>query len=166
MPQSIDALLAVLREQASCCAELQQAAEREFQALGRRSLEEMHAAAVAKEAILLKWSKLEQRRTALIGILAAELQVPAAGLTMASLAARLPEAQARRVQRCRDELREWLARLQQMNHRSEALCQGAIDMLQGAHRLLKGFWIGAPVYQGDGGYPAARLSGRLVRGEV
>lgn len=166
MHRSIDALVGVLREEASRCAELQQAAEREYQALCRCRPEEMQSAAAEKEAILQGLNGLEHRRTALVGRLAAELQVPAAALTVESLAQRVPQAQARRLERSRDELRERVERLQEMHRRSEALCRGAIDMLHGAHRLLKGFWVGAPVYQGDGGYPAARVSGRLVRGEV
>ncbi|MCU0560749.1 MAG: flagellar protein FlgN [Desulfobacterales bacterium] len=166
MLRSIDELVGVLREQASRCAELQQAAEREYQALCHRRLDVMRAAASEKEAILQGLNGLEQRRAALVERLAAEWQLPAAGLTMESLAQRLPGAQAGRLQRCRDELRERLERLQQVQRRSEALCRGAIDMLQGAHRLLKGFWVGAPVYRGDGGYPAAGVSGHIVRGEV
>jgi flagellar biosynthesis/type III secretory pathway chaperone len=166
MLRSIEELLEVLRDEASRCAELLQSAEREYQALCRCRPEEVQSAVAEKEAILQGLSGLEHRRTALLGRLAVELQVPESALTLDSLAERLPEAQGMRLNHCRDMLRERVGRLQEMHRRSEALCRGAIDMLHGVHQLLKGFWVGAPVYQEDGGYPAARVSGRLVRGEV
>ncbi|MFO7707953.1 MAG: flagellar protein FlgN [Desulfobacterales bacterium] len=166
MLRSIDDLVGLLREEVSRCAELLQAAEREHQALRRCRPAEMHSAAAEKEAILQAWKGLERQRAVLIGHLSAELQVPETALTVEFLAGRLPQTQALRLERCRAELRERLGRLQEMQRRSADLCRGAIDMLHGAHRLLKGFCGGAPVYQGDGGYPAARLSGRVVRGEV
>ena len=166
MLRSIDELVGVLRDEATRCAELLQAAEREHLALRRFRLAELQSAAAEKELLLQRLNGLEQKRTMLLGRLAAALQVPQTELTLESLAERLPQAQVLRLKRCRAELRERLGRLQELHGRSEALCRGAIDMLHGAHQLLKGLWVGAPVYQGDGGVPAARVSGRLVRGAV
>jgi flagellar biosynthesis/type III secretory pathway chaperone len=166
MARSIDELVGLLRDEASRCAELLQAAEREHLALLSGRLEQMQSAAAEKEAILQGLYGQEQRRAALLGRLAVELQVPEGALTLELLAERLPRAQGLRLKRCREELRRRVGRLAEVHRRSEALCRGAIDMLHGAHQMLKCFWVGAPVYRGDGGYPAARVSGRLLRGEV
>lgn len=166
MLRSIDELVELMRELSDRCAELLEAVAREHQALQRGRLPEMAAAAAEKESILKRIADAERRRTVLLGRLAAQVELPETALTVEILAERLPPAKARRVMQAGEVLRGRVARLRVAQMRSEALCRGAIDMLQGAHRLLKGFLAGAPVYQGDGAYPAARIRGSLIRGNV
>ncbi|MCU0538615.1 MAG: flagellar protein FlgN [Desulfobacterales bacterium] len=166
MLRSIEELIGLLRELCGGCAELLEAVGREHQALRRGRLAELASAAAEKESILKRIADVERRRAALFGRLAAQAEVPGAALTLETLADRLPADEASRVRQAGAALRAWVERLREAQVRSEALCRGAIDMLQGAHQLLKGFLAGAPVYHGGGTYPPARISGALIRGEV
>lgn len=166
MLRSIDELMGLMRELSNGCAELLEAVEREHQALQRGSLPEMAAAAAEKEAVLKRIAEVERRRTVLFGRLAAQVELPEASLSVEALADRLPPAQASRLRLAGGALRGRVDRLRAAQVRSEALCRGAIEMLQGAHQMLKGFLAGAPVYHGHGGYPAARIGGTLISGEV
>ncbi len=166
MRRSIDELIGLMRELSNGCAELLEAVAREHQALQRGRLPEMASAATGKELILKRIAEAERRRALLLGRLAAQVGLPEASLTVEALADRLPPAQALRVRQAGAALRGRVDRLRVAQARSEALCRGAIEMLQGAHQLLKGFLTGAPVYHGHGGYPAARIGGTLISGEV
>jgi flagellar biosynthesis/type III secretory pathway chaperone len=166
MKSSSEELVGVMRELSDACRELHAAVEREHAALLSGRLPEMTAAAADKEPLVRRLSDAERRRAALLERMAAELGLPDTALTVAALADRLPADQAGRLVQWGGELRARIARLQAAQERSEALCRGAVDMIQGAQRLLKGFLAGVPVYHGDGAYPAARVSGSLLRGQV
>lgn len=166
MRRSIDELIGLLHELSDGCAGLLKAVEREQQALRRGRLPELASAAAEKEPILKRIADAERRRAALFDRLAAQVELPAAERTLETLADRLPAAQAGLVRQAGAVLRGRVERLHAAQARSEALCRGAIEMLQGAHHLLKGFLAGAPVYHGGGICPPARISGTLIRGEV
>jgi hypothetical protein len=96
MLRSIDELVGLLRELASRCAELLQAAEREHQALQPLPPGEMQSAAAEKEAILQGNREVERRRAVLLGRLAAEAAGAGGGADGRGLADRLPQTQASR----------------------------------------------------------------------
>jgi hypothetical protein len=109
---------------------------------------------------------LEKQRLTRVDALARTLGVPAAALTLEFLAQRSPEPLSGELRSCREVLGRLVHRLREENRRSNALCRNAVELLQGAYRLLQGFMVNVPVYHCRGGFHTARLSGKMVRDEA
>ncbi|MBI5579410.1 MAG: flagellar export chaperone FlgN [Deltaproteobacteria bacterium] len=139
---------------------------RERRALIRFKPAEAAAAAAEKEELLRRMEDLEKQRLTRVDVLARTLGVPAAALTLEFLAQRSSEPLSGELRRCREVLGRLVGRLREENRRSNALCCNAVELLQGAYRLLQGFMVNVPVYHRGGGFHAARLSGKMVRDEA
>ena len=139
---------------------------RERQALIRFQPVEVAAAAAEKEKLLRCMESLEKQRATLVDVLASDLNVPAPSLTLEFLAQRSPDPLSGELRRCREVLGRLVSRLLEENRRSNALCCNAVELLQGAYRLLQGFMVNVPVYHCGGGFHTARLSGKMVRDEA
>jgi hypothetical protein len=139
---------------------------RERQALIRFQTAEVAVAASEKEKLLRRMEALEKQRVSLVDTLARDLGVPAAALTLEFLAQYAPDPLPGELRRCREVLGRLVGRLREENRRSNALCCNAVELLQGAYRLLQGFVVNVPVYHCGGGFHAARLSGKMVRDEA
>jgi flagellar biosynthesis/type III secretory pathway chaperone len=139
---------------------------RERQALIRFQPAETAAAVAEKEKLLRRMEGLEKQRVTLVDVLARDLGVPAAVLTLEFLAQRSPDPLSGELRRCREVLGRLVGRLREENRRSNALCRNAVELLQGAYRLLQGFMVNVPVYHSGGGFHTARLSGKMVRDEA
>jgi len=140
----------LLRAVAGLYEELLAVMGRERQALIRFQSVEAAAAAAEKEKLLRRMEGLEGQRLTLVDVLARDLGVPLSG----------------ELRRCRELLGRLVGRLREENRRSNALCCNAVELLQGAYRLLQGFMVNVPVYHCGGGFHAARLSGKMVRDEA
>jgi flagellar biosynthesis/type III secretory pathway chaperone len=153
----------LLRAEAGLYEELLTVMGRERQALIRFQPTEAVAGAAEKEKLLRRMEVLEKQRLTLIDGLARDLGVPAAALTLEFLAQRSPDPLSGELRRCRAILGRLVGRLHEENRRSHALCCNAVELLQGAYRLLQGFMVNDPVYHCGGGFHSARLSGKMVR---
>jgi flagellar biosynthesis/type III secretory pathway chaperone len=156
----------LLRAEAGLYEDLLTVMGRERQALIRFQPAEAAAATTEKEKLLRRMEGLEKQRVALVDALARDLGVPAAALTLEFLAQRSPDPLSGELRRCREVLGRLLGRLREENRRSNALCCNAVELLQGAYRLLQGFMVNVPVYHCGGGFHTARLSGKMVRDEA
>jgi flagellar biosynthesis/type III secretory pathway chaperone len=156
----------LLRAEAGLYEDLLTVMGRERQALIRFQPAEAAAAAAEKEKLLRRMEGLEKQRVTLVDVLAQGLGVPAAALTLGILAQRSPEPISGELRRCREVLGRLVNRLREENRRSNALCRNAVELLQGAYRLLQGFMVNVPVYHSRGGFHTARLSGKMVRDEA
>jgi flagellar biosynthesis/type III secretory pathway chaperone len=139
---------------------------RERQALIRFQAAEVAVAASEKEKLLRRMEALEKQRVTRVEVLARDLGIPAPALTLEFLAQRSPEPLSGELRRCREVLGRLIGRVREENRRSNALCRNAVELLQGAYRLLQGFMVNVPVYHCGGGFHAARLSGKMVRDEA
>jgi flagellar biosynthesis/type III secretory pathway chaperone len=156
----------LLRAVAGLYEELLAVMGRERQALIRFQTAEVAAAGSEKEKLLRRMEALEKQRVTLVDSLARDLGVPAAVLTLEFLAQHAPDPLPGELRRCREVLGRLVGRLREENRRSNALCCNAVELLQGAYRLLQGFMVNVPVYHCGGGFHAARLSGKMVRDEA
>jgi len=159
-------LAGLLRAVAGLYEELLAVMGRERQALIRFQTAKVAVAASEKEKLLRRMEALEKQRVTLVDTLARDLKVPAAALTLEFLAQHAPEPLSGELRRCRELLGRLVGRLREENRRSNALCCNAVELLQGAYRLLQGFMVNVPVYHCGGGFHAARLSGKMVRDEA
>jgi flagellar biosynthesis/type III secretory pathway chaperone len=166
MVRRIRELTGLLRAVAGLYEELLEVMGRERQALIRFQTAEVAVAASEKEKLLGRMEVLEKQRVTLVDTLARDLAVPTAALTLEFLAQRSPDALSGELRRCREVLGRLVGRLREENRRSNALCCNAVELLQGAYRLLQGFMVNVPVYHCGGGFHAARLSGKMVRDEA
>jgi flagellar biosynthesis/type III secretory pathway chaperone len=166
MVRRIREMTGLLRAVAGLYEDLLAVMGRERQALIRFQSVEVAAAAAEKEKLLRRMEGLEGQRVTLVDVLARDLGVPAAALTLEFLAQHAPEPLSGELRRCREVLGRLVGRLREENRRSNALCCNAIELLQGAYRLLQGFMVNVPVYHCGGGFHAARLSGKMVRDEA
>jgi flagellar biosynthesis/type III secretory pathway chaperone len=166
MVRRIRELTGLLRAVAGLYEELLEVMGRERQALIRFQTAEAAVAASEKEKLLGRMEVLEKQRVTLVDTLARDLAVPTAALTLEFLAQRSPDALSGELRRCREVLGRLVGRLREENRRSNALCCNAVELLQGAYRLLQGFMVNVPVYHCGGGFHAARLSGKMVRDEA
>jgi flagellar biosynthesis/type III secretory pathway chaperone len=153
----------LLRAEAGLYEDLLAVMGRERQALIRFQPVEAAAAAAEKEKLLRRMEGLEKQRVTRVDVLARDLGVPASALTLEFLAQQSPEPLSGELRRCREALGRLVGRLREENRRSNALCRNAVELLQGAYRLLQGFMVNAPVYNCGGGYHTARLSGKMLR---
>jgi flagellar biosynthesis/type III secretory pathway chaperone len=156
----------LLRAEAGLYEDLLKIMNRERQALIRFQLAEAEAAAAEKEKLLRRLEGLEKQRVGLVDVLARDLGVLASELTLEFLAQRAPDPLSGELRRCRELLGRLLGRLRDENRRSSALCSNAVELLQGAYRLLQGFMVNVPVYHCGGGFHTARRSGKMVRDEA
>jgi flagellar biosynthesis/type III secretory pathway chaperone len=156
----------VLRAEAGLYEELLAVMGRERQALTRFQPAEAAVASAEKAKLLRRLEALEQQRVALVEVLARGLGAAASALTLEFLAQRSPEPVSGELRRCRELLGRLVGRLREENRRSNALCRNAVEMLQGAYRLLQGFLVNVPVYHSGGGFHTARVSGKMVRDEA
>ena len=156
----------LLRAEAGLYEDLLAVMGRERQALIRFQAAEAAAAGAEKEKLLRRMEGLEKQRVALVDVLARDLGVPAAALTLEFLAQWSPEPVSGELRGCREVLGRLVSRLREENQRSNALCCNAVELLQGAYRLLQGFMVNVPVYHCGGGFHTARLSGKMVRDEA
>jgi flagellar biosynthesis/type III secretory pathway chaperone len=156
----------LLRAEAGLYEDLLAVMGRERQALIRFQPAEATAVAAEKEKLLRRMEGLEKQRLTRVDVLARILGVPAAALTLEFLAQRSPEPLSGELRRCREVLGRLVVRLREENRRNNALCCNAVELLQGAYRLLQGFMVNVPVYHCGGGFHAARLSGKMVRDEA
>ena len=156
----------LLRAVAGLYEELLEVMDRERRALIRFQTVEVAVAATEKEKLLRRMAVLEKQRVTLVDTLARDLGVPAAALTLEFLAQHAPGPLSGELRRCRVVLERLVGRLREENRRSNALCSNAVELLQGAYRLLQGFMVNVPVYHSGGGFHAARLSGKMLRDEA
>jgi flagellar biosynthesis/type III secretory pathway chaperone len=156
----------LLRAQAGLYEDLLTVMGRERQALIRFQAAEAVTAAAEREKLLRRMEGLEGQRVTLVDVLAGDLNVPASALTLELLAQRSPEPLSGELRRCREVLGRLVGRLREENRRSSAICCNAVELLQGAYRLLQGFMVNVPVYHCGGGFHTARLSGKMVRDEA
>ena len=156
----------LLRAEAGLYEDLLAVMGRERQALIRFQSAEAAAVAAEKEKLLQRAEVLEQQRVTLVDALARDIGVPAPSLTLEFLAQRAPDPLSGELRRCREVLGRLVGRLREENRRSNALCCNAVELLQGAYRLLQGFMVNVPVYHCGGGFHTARLSGKMVRDEA
>ena len=166
MVRWISEMTGLLRAEAGLYEDLLKIMNRERQALIRFQLAEAEAAAAEKEKLLRRLEGLEKQRVGLVDVLARDLGVLASELTLEFLAQRSPDPLSGELRRCRELLGRLLGRLRDENRRSSALCSNAVELLQGAYRLLQGFMVNVPVYHCGGGFHTARLSGKMVRDEA
>jgi flagellar biosynthesis/type III secretory pathway chaperone len=159
-------LTGLLRAEAGHYEDLLAVMGRERQALIRFQSAEAAAAAAEKEKLLRHAEGLEKQRVTLVDALAQDIGVPAPSLTLEFLAQRAPDPLSGEFRRCREVLGRLVGRLREENRRSNALCCNAVELLQGAYRLLQGFMVNVPVYHCGGGFHTARLSGKMVRDEA
>jgi hypothetical protein len=156
----------LLRAEAGLYEDMLAVMGRERQALIRFQSAEAAAAAAEKEKLLRRMEGLEKQRVALVDAIARDIGVPAPSLTLEFLAQRAPDSLSGELRRCREILGRLVGRLREENRRSNALCCNAVELLQGAYRLLQGFMVNVPVYHCGGGFHTARLSGKMVRDEA
>jgi flagellar biosynthesis/type III secretory pathway chaperone len=156
----------LLRAQAGLYEDLLTVMDRERQALIRFQAAEAVTAAAEREKLLRRMEGLEEQRVTLVDVLAGDLNIPASALTLELLAQRSPEPLSGELRRCREVLGRLVGRLREENRRSSAICCNAVELLQGAYRLLQGFMVNVPVYHCGGGFHTARLSGKMVRDEA
>jgi len=156
----------LLQAEAGLYEDLLTVMNRERQALIGFQPAEAAAGAADKEKLLRRMEDLEKQRVTLVDFLARDLGVPAAEFTLEFLAQRSPEPLSGELRRCREVLGRLVGRLREENRRSNALCCNAVELLQGAYRLLQGFMVNVPVYHCGGGFHTARLSGKMVRDEA
>ncbi|HSO63088.1 MAG TPA: flagellar export chaperone FlgN [Desulfobacterales bacterium] len=166
MVRWISEMTGLLRAEAGLYEDLLKIMNRERQALIRFQLAEAEAAAAEKEKLLRRLEGLEKQRVGLVDVLARDLGVLASELTLEFLAQRSPDPLSGELRRCRELLGRLLGRLRDENRRSSALCSNAVELLQGAYRLLQGFMVNVPVYHSGGGFHTARRSGKMVRDEA
>jgi flagellar biosynthesis/type III secretory pathway chaperone len=166
MYKRIREMTGLLRAEAGLYEKLLTVMGQERQALIRFQPAEAAAGTAEKEKLLQRMDDLEKERVALVDVLARDLGVPAAALTLEFLAQRSPEPLSGELRRCREVLGRLVGRLREENRRSNALCCNAVELLQGAYRLLQGFMVNVPVYHCRGGFHTARLSGKMVRNEA
>jgi len=166
MVRRMHEMTGLLRAVAGLYEDLLDVMGRERQALIRFQTVEAAAAVAEKEKLLRRMEGLEKQRVTLVDVLARDLGVPAAALTLEFLAQRSPAPVSGELRRCREVLGRLVSRLREENRRSNALCCNAIELLQGAYRLLQGFIVNVPVYHCGGGFHTARLSGKMVRDEA
>jgi len=159
-------LRGLLRAQAGLYEDLLTVMVRERQALVQFQTAEAVAAAAEKEKLLRRMEALEKQRVTLVEVLAQDMGVPASALRLELLAQRSPEPLSEELRRCREVLGRLVGRLREENRRSKAICSNAVELLQGAYRLLQGFMVNVPVYHCGGGFHTARLSGKMVRDEA
>jgi flagellar biosynthesis/type III secretory pathway chaperone len=153
----------LLRAEAGLYEDLLTVMGRERQALIRFQPAEAAAAAAEKEKLLRRMEGLEKQRATRVDVLARDLGVPASALTLEFLAQQSPEPLSGELRHCGEVLGRIVHRVREENRRSNALCRNAVDLLQGAYRLLQGFMVNVPVYHRGGGFRTARLSGKMVR---
>jgi flagellar biosynthesis/type III secretory pathway chaperone len=156
----------LLRAQAGLYEDLLAVLGQERQALVRFQTAEAVAAAAEKEKLLRRMEGLEKQRVTLVDALARDVNVPASALTLELLAQRAPEPLSGELRRCREVLGRLVGRLREENRRSHAICSNAVELLQGAYRLLQGFVVNVPVYHCGGGFHTARYGGKMVRDEA
>jgi flagellar biosynthesis/type III secretory pathway chaperone len=166
MDRRMRELMGLLRAEAGLYEDLLTVMGRERQALIRFQPVEAAAAAAEKEKLLRRMEALEKQRVTRVEVLARDLGIPAPALTLEFLAQRSPEPLSGELRRCREVLGRLVGRLREENRRSNALCCNAVELLQGAYRLLQGFMVNVPVYHCRGGFHTARLSGEMVRNEA
>ena len=166
MDRRMREMTGLLRAEASLYEDMLAVMGRERQALIRFQSAEAAAAAAEKEKLLQRAEVLEQQRVTLVDALARDIGVPAPSLTLEFLAQRAPDPLSGELRRCREVLGRLVGRLREENRRSNALCCNAVELLQGAYRLLQGFMVNVPVYHCGGGFHTARLSGKMVRDEA
>lgn len=166
MVRRISEMMGLLRAEAGLYEDLLTIMDRERQALIRFQPGEAMNAAAEKEKLLRRMEGLEKQRISLVDVLARDLGVPAPEVTLEFLAQRSPDPLSGELRRCREVLGRLAGRLREENQRSNALCCNAVELLQGAYRLLQGFMVNIPVYHCGGGFHAARLSGKMVRDEA
>jgi flagellar biosynthesis/type III secretory pathway chaperone len=159
-------LTGLLRAEAGLYEDLLTVMGRERQALIRFQPTEAAAAAAEKEKLLRRMEGLEKQRVAWVDVLARDLGLPGSALTLEFLAQRSPEPVSGELRHCREVLGRLIGRVREENRRSHALCRNAVELLQGAYRLLQGFMVNVPVYHCGGGFHTARLSGKMVRDEA
>jgi len=156
----------LLRAEAGLYEDLLAVMARERQALIRFQSAEAAAVAAEKEKLLRRAEGLEKQRATLVDALAQDIGVPAPSLTLEFLAQRAPAPLSGELRRCRELLGRLVRQLREENRRSNALCCNAVELLQGAYRLLQGFMVNVPLYHCGGGFHTARLSGKMVRDEA
>jgi len=166
MVRRISEMTGLLRAEAGLYEDLLTLMNRERQALIRFQPAEAAAATAEKEKLLRRMEGLEKQRVGLVDVLARDMGVPASEFTLEFLAQRSPDPLSGELRRCRELLGRLLGRLREENRRSNALCCNAVELLQGAYRLLQGFLVNVPVYHSGGGFHTARLSGKMVRDEA
>jgi flagellar biosynthesis/type III secretory pathway chaperone len=166
MVRRISEMMGLLRAEAGLYEDLLTIMDRERQALIQFQPAEAAAVTAEKEKLLQRMEGLEKQRVSLVDVLARDLGVPASEFTLEFLVQRSPDPLSGELRRCREVLGRLVGRLREENRRSNALCCNAVELLQGAYRLLQGFMVNIPVYHCGGGFHAARLSGKMVRDEA
>jgi flagellar biosynthesis/type III secretory pathway chaperone len=166
MVRRISEMTGLLRAETGLYEDLLTIMNRERQALIRFQPAEAAAAAAEKEKLLRRMEGLEKQRVSLVDALARDLGVPASEVTLEFLAQRSPEPLSGELRRSREVLGRLVGRLREENRRSNALCCNAVELLQGAYRLLQGFMVNVPVYHCGGGFHTTRPRGKMVRDEA
>lgn len=134
--------------------------------LQRSRRAEIEAFAAAKRAVIEKLQSLERQRTEVIDRLASGNELPGGRKKLSLLILSAPESKAGRLQRCRDELVELVARVKAESQRNEAFYRHACDLVRAAYGVVKGLAANGCVYQRGGRMQTARLHGKLICDEI
>jgi flagellar biosynthesis/type III secretory pathway chaperone len=162
----IGEILGLVRGQARVLRRLLKLMAAERAALLAPRMEAIRDFGARKEALLEECRVLEADRLARQDRLAELMEVPSEQLTLSTLAAVSAADQAAELSRVRNELCGLVDKLQAENRRSRRLCRDGLAVVQGAFAALKGLAAADAVYRRTGRMQDARMSGRVLNGQV
>jgi flagellar biosynthesis/type III secretory pathway chaperone len=162
----IGGILGLVRGQARVLRRLLKLMAAERAALLAPRTEAIRDFGARKEALLEECRVLETERLARQDRLAELMEVPSDQLTLSTLAAVSAAGQAAELSRVRSELCGLVDKLQAENRRSRRLCRDGLAVVQGAFAALKGLAAADAVYRRTGRMQDARMSGRVLNGQV
>jgi flagellar biosynthesis/type III secretory pathway chaperone len=141
--------------------------DRERAAMLRSRRKDIEDCVAEKRELLARLQTIERQRTALVQQLAQRIGCSPAEVSLSLLARTSPAPHGAELRHCRIELLELMARVQEENWRSEALCRQTVELLRAACGVVKGLAANRGcVYHQGGRLHAAHWHGRLVCDEI
>ena len=166
MHATLSDLVDLLNTEAALYRELLQGMDRERAVMIRSRLDELGPAAAEKQSLIGRLRAAEEKRSELIGRLAAHFGCAPADLTLSRLARTAPSPHGEALWRCRSGLSDLLKRLRAENRRSEVLCRHTSELLRASYGVVKSLAAYGSIYHRGGRMRGAQVNGKLVCDEI
>lgn len=170
MNTKIEALLAILEEEAVCYEKMNILLEEEEKSISLSTKVCFDQVQCQKELLVTQLQGLEEKRIQLIGRLAGVLDIPGQPKTVSQLAQCVEPPHKDHLLACAHRLRSLIAHVQQKNSYNQLRIKHYLGLIKGSLKLLSELMDGSPVYRKPGTQqPALGFKtggGRIIRGSV
>lgn len=161
MAEIIEQLIEVLGQTERAYRQLLPIIEQEKQAAVGSQVEKLTSLGDEKKTVMARLANLDRRRSALLRQISKQFNIPAAELTISSLADRIMGPQADRLQSLSTSLGELVQKIRIVNEENRQVVQHCLKLIQSALGFLNR-WMGPPGVYGASG----RMNDRTGNGKI